>query len=338
MGITLAKIQLIFHSNKLIIALNTFIFIIIRFSIQNVLSLPNISKITNINTSIMKKSIVLIIAIFTITTVNSQTLVDTNKVWTVVESINFGGSQTSIYKFQGDTIISGTNYKKLCYPSDTTMMSWSYYRAFREDSTKKVYMHSYPNDLLFYDFNLNKNDTVTVHSLFINSSQMVVDSVDTTTLITGEKRKMILLHDVTNYCIDKWIEGIGSIYGITYVNGVCGASDIWYDLNCFTENDTLKYHNSIFPSCYYSTLGINENTLNNKVSIYPNPTKDNITIVTNNINTELKLEIVNLFGQSVYTSYINKKTIVNTYAFAEGIYFLKLSSDKETMVRKFVKE
>ena len=48
---------------------------------------------------IMKKIIVLIIAIFTINianVANAQTMVDTNKVWTVVGSINFGASQTSI--------------------------------------------------------------------------------------------------------------------------------------------------------------------------------------------------------------------------------------------------
>ena len=47
----------------------------------------------------MKKIIVLIIAIFTINianVANAQTMVDTNKVWTVVGSINFGASQTSI--------------------------------------------------------------------------------------------------------------------------------------------------------------------------------------------------------------------------------------------------
>ena len=64
----------------------------------------------------MKKIItVLIIILFCfITTINAQTLVDTNKVWTVVDCLNFGACETSIYKFQGDTIISGINYKK--YP------------------------------------------------------------------------------------------------------------------------------------------------------------------------------------------------------------------------------
>ena len=88
-----------------------------------------------------------------------------------------------------------------------------------------------------------------------------------------------------------------------------------------------------------NTIGINEINKGNigDVKVYPNPAKDNITIETNS-NTEQRLEILNLFGQTVYTIYINKKATINTSAFANGIYILKLSSDKETIVRKFVKE
>ena len=85
------------------------------------------------------------------------------------------------------------------------------------------------------------------------------------------------------------------------------------------------------------TLGINTKVLSNQIKIYPNPTKDNLTIETN-YNTEQRLEILNLIGQTVYTTNINKKAIINTSAFANGVYILKLSSDKETVVRKFVKE
>ena len=280
----------------------------------------------------MKKIItVLIIILFCfITTINAQTLVDTNKVWTVVDCLNFGACETSIYKFQGDTIISGINYKKLYISSDSTMTFWYYKGAFREDSSKKVFMQSNPNDIFYYDFGLNKNDTV-----IVQTKQMVVDSIDTVTLITGEKRKILFLHDANYFCVDQWTDGIGSFMGLVNVDEGC-AIDIWYELNCFTENDTLKYHNSDYPSCYYSTEGINENTLNH-VSVYPNPATDNLTIETN-INTEERLEIINMVGQTIHTSNIIKKATINTSAFPNGVYILKLYTDKETVVKKFIKE
>ena len=88
---------------------------------------------------------------------------------------------------------------------------------------------------------------------------------------------------------------------------------------------------------HYDNTGIEVNANNNIVSVYPNPVKEILTIVTN-LNTDQRLEIVNFIGQTVYTATINQKGIVNTFAFANGVYILKLYTDKETIVRKFVKE
>ena len=142
--------------------------------------------------------------------------------------------------------------------------------------------------------------------------------------------------------------GTDGIY--VYLSSDKGLS--WYD---FTSNLLINesaycpfiLNDTLYAIADYSTIwrrplsdftGIIENKSNNyQLSIYPNPTKENLTIETN-ANQEQRLEILNLIGQTVYTSIINKKAIINTSAFARGVYILKLSSDKETVVRKFVKE
>ena len=83
-------------------------------------------------------------------------------------------------------------------------------------------------------------------------------------------------------------------------------------------------------------VGILE-TVNRSLNIYPNPFKDELTVETTSTK-EQKLEIFNLIGQTIYTSVMTKKTVVKTGAFAGGVYFIKLSTDKETVVKKFVKE
>ena len=83
-------------------------------------------------------------------------------------------------------------------------------------------------------------------------------------------------------------------------------------------------------------LGISE-VINKGIYIYPNPFKDELTIETNS-NTEKRIEIINLIGQTVYTNIINKKATINTSAFANGVYILKLSSNKETKIIKFIKQ
>ena len=81
--------------------------------------------------------------------------------------------------------------------------------------------------------------------------------------------------------------------------------------------------------------GIEENKFNDNISVYPNPAKETLTIET---TKDQELEILNLIGQTIYTSVITKKAIVKTSAFPVGVYFIKLSTDKETVVKKFVKE
>ncbi len=84
-------------------------------------------------------------------------------------------------------------------------------------------------------------------------------------------------------------------------------------------------------------VGINENTLSNNISIYPNPTSSTLTIETNS-NTKQNLEIVNLIGQSLYTYNIYSKATVDVSAFPKGVYLIKLNTDKGIFVKKFVKE
>ena len=139
-----------------------------------------------------------------------------------------------------------------------------------------------------------------------------------------------------------------NIAGSTYNVGLCTAytpadntTIMKIPFTC-TVSDTLTFNmfinkNTVVKKIFVDkSLGINENN-KQVVNIYPNPVKDNLTLGTNS-NTEQRLEIINLFGQTVYSIYINKKATINTSALANGVYILKLSSDKETVVKKFVKE
>ncbi len=84
------------------------------------------------------------------------------------------------------------------------------------------------------------------------------------------------------------------------------------------------------------TLGINTNE-KPQIKIYPNPTSNNLTIETNS-NTKQNIEIVNLLGQSLYTSYINNITTIDVSAFAKGVYIIKLNTDMGIVVKKFIKQ
>jgi polyhydroxybutyrate depolymerase len=90
----------------------------------------------------------------------------------------------------------------------------------------------------------------------------------------------------------------------------------------------------------YSNLNTgfnNKNELNSNMQLFPNPTNDHLTIEINT-NPNQRFVIINLLGQIVYTSTINKKATVNTSGFASGVYFLKLITENGDVVKKFVKQ
>jgi len=121
--------------------------------------------------------------------------------------------------------------------------------------------------------------------------------------------------------------------GYTFVDWTENSNIISVDTN-YTFNVTA---NRNLVANFFSTQGIDSYSFNKSIFIYPNPATDNFTIEVNT-NSAQRFEIINILGHTVYTSYINKKAIVNTSAFKRGVYILKLYSDNEAVVRKFVKE
>ena len=83
---------------------------------------------------------------------------------------------------------------------------------------------------------------------------------------------------------------------------------------------------------WFSTLSTqNESGL--KVSIFPNPTKNNITI--SGIKTEGLLEIYSLSGSKLYQNNISGDTQISLNL-ASGMYLAKISSENNSIVKKLI--
>ena len=84
----------------------------------------------------------------------------------------------------------------------------------------------------------------------------------------------------------------------------------------------------------FDVTAITENTLASALTIYPNPTRDVVTInfetlILQNIN----INIINSLGQKVYVSTFNNylgalNEKVDLSSFSEGLYFVKITTDK----------
>lgn len=100
-----------------------------------------------------------------------------------------------------------------------------------------------------------------------------------------------------------------------------------------------------FPTGAFCTarktdVGIEETT-KNLFTLYPNPATTTLTIQTDNRSpiTDYHLQIHNAQGQLVFHSIFDiERSIFDISPLSQGIYFLTLSNEEQTLSRKFVKE
>jgi hypothetical protein len=86
-----------------------------------------------------------------------------------------------------------------------------------------------------------------------------------------------------------------------------------------------------------SPVGINELTINNAITLLPNPTNGYVTI---NSKFEMQeVELINLAGQILLQENVNNKTHqLQLQSFADGIYFVKISyANGLTVTKKIMK-
>jgi hypothetical protein len=266
----------------------------------------------------------------------AQSIVDTNKVWYNVEYGFEGAVTTFIFSFKGDTIINSLLYKKVVF-NDSSASIFNNPIAAREDTTTKQIFFYYPGvEYLAYDFSLQLDSTFIT---YIDGCviQLGVVFIDTITLLNGEKRKRITLYGSSQ--VEQWIEGIGSLNGLFRV-GIDFCYDFKFShLNCFKENDTLKYHNPNFPSCNYTTVGINELKNDIRFTISPNPFTSSTQITLPQTFHNIALAVYDIQGKLLAQhQYKDCSQIqLNRNQLSNGLYFLKLTlDDKEVETGKIV--
>jgi len=89
-----------------------------------------------------------------------------------------------------------------------------------------------------------------------------------------------------------------------------------------------------------TTPGILEQKLFGEVKLFPNPSRGIFTLEIDILTLDnLNIEIVNVLGQTIYTSIITEtKTSVNLSQYPKGVYNLKVISNQGFIVRKIVIE
>jgi hypothetical protein len=216
-------------------------------------------------------------------------------------------------------------------------VNFYYSGGMREDTLGKVYRVDWSGtEKLIYDFTLQLNDTF-VYNLFSSGIDMIVDSVGVYSAGNGDMRKWMHLSSNNPGCEDTWIAGIGSLQGIDNSFGVCMTADLYLNLNCFFEHDTMKFDDPNYPGCYYTSVGIKETELS-KVKIWPNPMSDQTTFYLPEESKDAELFLIDSFGRIVKSIHIGsvEKFILHREELSAGIYSYRLKENSRTYSGKLV--
>jgi hypothetical protein len=77
----------------------------------------------------------------------------------------------------------------------------------------------------------------------------------------------------------------------------------------------------------------------NDFNISPNPSKRALNIEFTKINGDLRLEVYDVLGKRVHKGVLTKlKTSVNVTNWKMGVYLVRLSNDKTTQTKRFIKQ
>jgi hypothetical protein len=88
-----------------------------------------------------------------------------------------------------------------------------------------------------------------------------------------------------------------------------------------------------------SSTSINENSWNNMVNLYPNPTTGALTIESDKIFENVNIMVRNAIGQEVFSKiYSSTNSIALTLDVAPGLYFLEITDKGKVTILKVIKE
>ncbi len=277
------------------------------------------------------------------------------------------------YRVVNDTIFDGKSYKllgktfKSIYTPTSSVSSYQCetYSLIRHDTIlNKVFYKENIDDTterVIYDFNMTIGDTILLNRLYSNydyspSNSILIDSIFNVKLFDDSVKVFRLIDPFVTFEIESFfIEGLGGYTGLLWHNQeyiLLGESYFRSSISCF-EIDTIKFSIgyqetngkiiSVYPisvpSCNFidCLVGIDNQSLNSEINIYPNPSKNQLHLSIHDYNSVNLISLTDTFGKTLQTYHGYQETIPLS-DLSNGIYFLQIHlANGKTHTRKIIK-
>ena len=180
---------------------------------------------------------------------------------------------------------------------------------------------------------------ITVTDPYVAVTSVTVDATNLSLFIndTYQLKATVLPVEATVKGV-KFSSSVNSIASVS-ANGLITATKIGTATITVTTADGSKKATCVVT--VKNTVGIKENSLNNLVSIYPNPATDIVTIDSGNGSEKgaARVQIVDLLGKQVFES-VKETQIpvlqINTSKFGKGIYIVNITKGSEKTCKKLI--
>ena len=135
-------------------------------------------------------------------------------------------------------------------------------------------------------------------------------------------------------------------------NSIAGKLEAWQNNNWSSFAAELSVYSStnvnysVFAARYEAhfvsfTNGINENSIKNNLSLFPNPATNSLTLNLSQLKMlqNTSVSVYDIQGKLLlHQSITQPLTELNITQFAKGIYIVKVNSDSEILQSKFIKD
>lgn len=229
---------------------------------------------------------------------------------------------------QGEDVeINGMEYHTIYNQTEGILLG-----AYRNEENQVYYCKwngsSYNEEVLFYDYDLEEGDYFNEddpHPMLVTDISTIIDN-------NGVERKkfefeFLGLDEETEF----WIEGVGSSKGFVNCGNYTPTSDgAIFHLLCYHVDNNVIYVNPAYDAC--DVDDIDESSINNSISIYPNPANEQIHL--EGLVEESEISLYNAFGVCVKTLTLNGNEEIAIDDLAAGLYLLRINKKQAV---KFLK-